>query len=430
MKIVIIGAGSSNFGPTMIRDILVCPELKGRGVKVWLVDLNSRALDEVLAFARELRQHTGSDVEFKPTTDRLEALPGADYVILSVARRRMELWEQDFRIPLAHGFKHCLAENGGPGAVFHTQRSLHLVMPICRDIERLAPGAMLLNFTNPEMKVLHAILTLTKLKAAGLCHGIGGAIHLLGQVLDRPADSFRVTSAGINHFYAVLKVEDLKTGQDLLAEAKRKVLAAGDKWGTPLFRKILEVFDTFTFPSEDHIGEYLSFGSEFSGIHWHYGMEVRKLTVEEPKPGVPWFHMRKEDGEFVDWIYRPSGELAVPIICDIAMDRNCFREAVNVLNTRPFIDNLPRTACIEVPAMVDRSGLHPVAVGAIPEPFAEYVRRQCTIVELLTEAYRTRSRKLLLQALLLDPSVDNSTAAAKMLDEMLRLQAEYLPEYD
>ncbi|MCE5325117.1 MAG: hypothetical protein LLG01_01755 [Planctomycetaceae bacterium] len=429
MNIVLIGAGSASFGPGMVRDIMICPELKGRGVTLWLVDLNQQALDDVMGFAQELRRRVGADVELKQTTDRCEALPGADYVIISVARRRMELWEQDFRIPLAHGFKHCLGENGGPGAVFHTQRSLHLMMPICRDIERLAPQAMVLNFTNPEMKVLHAILTLTELKAAGLCHGIGGAIDLLGKLLDRPHDSFRVTSAGMNHFYAVLKVEDLKSGQDLLPEANAKVLADGDKWGSPLFRKMLEVFDVFTFPSEDHIGEYLPFGSEFSGVHWHYGMECRKLTLAQSEPGKQWFQMRTDKGDFLDWVYRPSGELAVPIICDIALNRNCFREAVNVLNMRPYIDNLPPTTCIEVPAMVDKAGIHPIAVGPIPEPFAEYVRRQGTIVEILTEAYRTRSKKMLLQALLLDPSVNSSTAAAKMLDEMLKLQAEYLPEY-
>ena len=79
--------------------------------------------------------------------------------------------------------------------------------------------------------------------------------------------------------------------------------------------------------------------------------------------------------------------------------------------------------------MVDGSGIHPQRVGALPEPFAAYIRTQFSIIELVTEAYRTRSRKLLLQALLLDPLVNSITSAERMLDEMLELQREFLPVF-
>lgn len=75
-------------------------------------------------------------------------------------------------MPAAYGIKHVLGENGGPGAVFHTMRSLGLVVPICQDVERLCPDALVLNFTNPEARVLHAMLHLTRVKAVGLCHGV------------------------------------------------------------------------------------------------------------------------------------------------------------------------------------------------------------------------------------------------------------------
>ncbi|MBT4503394.1 MAG: hypothetical protein HOC74_37030 [Gemmatimonadetes bacterium] len=428
MKIAIIGAGSGSFGGGMIRDVLVCPELRGRDVTLSLVDIDPEALERMAGFAEMLKQQVGADATIEATTDRRIALPGADYVIISVCRHRYPLWEQDFRVPLSYGFRHCLGENGGPGAVFHALRSFELLMPICRDIEELAPDALVLNFTNPEMKVLHAMLTLTGVKAAGLCHGIGGAIGLLSQLLERPADSFRVTSAGMNHFYAVLAVEDLESGRDLLDDAKKKALELGDTCGPPLFRQILRIFDTFTFPSEDHIGEYLSFGAEFMGTRWHYGQESRKVPLVPEPPGkdlVDWFQESDPPASLLDM----SGELCVPIICDIELDRNAFREAVNVLNTHSYIHNLPPTAAVEIPARVDGDGLHPIEVGALPEPFAELIRRQCTICELLTEAYRTRRRQLLLQALLLDPCVDGSVAAEEMLGHMLELQADFLPEF-
>jgi len=428
MKIVIIGAGSGSFGGGMIRDVLVCPELRGRDVTLSLVDIDPEALERMAGFAEMLKQQVGADATIEATTDRRAALPNADYVIISVCRHRYPLWEQDFRVPLSYGFRHCLGENGGPGAVFHALRSFELLMPICRDIEELAPDALVLNFTNPEMKVLHAILTLTQVKAAGLCHGIGGAIGLLAQLLERPADSFRVTSAGMNHFYAVLAVEDLESGRDLIEDAKKKALELGDACGPPLFRQILRIFDTFTFPSEDHIGEYLSFGAEFMGTRWHYGQEASKVPLMPEPPGkdlVDRFQEPDPPASLLDM----SGELCVPIICDIELNRNVFREAVNVLNTGPYIHNLPSTAAVEIPAQVDGDGLHPIEVGDLPEPFAELIRRQCTICELLTEAYRTRRRQLLLQALLLDPCVDGSVAAEEMLDHMLELQADFLPEF-
>ena len=428
MKIVIIGAGSASFGSSMIRDLLICPELKGRGATLSLVDTDAAALDRALAFATKLKEHTGSDIALEKSTGRREALPGADYVIVSVARKRYELWELDFRVPLALGFRHCLGENGGPGAAFHALRSFELVIPICKDIEEICPGALVLNFTNPEMRVLHAINHLTNVNAAGLCHGIGSAINALERVLERPAGEFQVTSAGMNHFYAILKVTDKGTGEDLLGDAKRKVLAAPAGDFPPLFRRILDVFDVFSFPSDDHIGEYVPFAEEFLGVKWHYGQECRPVALNPPEPGPSWLDTFVSGTEPPpEHLLSPSGELAVPIICDIDGDRKMFREAVNVLNSGRYIENLPHGAAVEVPATVDAAGIHPENVGLLPEPFAAMIRPQLTIAELLTEAYRTNSKKLVLRALLLDPVVDNTAAAEKLLDDMLRLQADFLP---
>ena len=428
MKVVIVGAGSGSFGPSMIRDLIVAKELKGRGVSVWLVDTDEHALKRASTFAEKLNAAVGSDIRFDSTTDRREALGGADYVIVSVARRRMELWEQDFRIPLAYGFRHCLGENGGPGSVFHALRSFELVVPICRDVEKLAPDALVLNFTNPEMKVLHAICTLTKVRAAGLCHGIGSAIHALSKVLDVPAERLKVTSAGMNHFYVVLEAIDRQTGKDMLGKAKRAILAGKADYLPSLFRKMLEVFDVFTFPSNDHIGEYVQWAEEFLGVKWLYGQEHRKIELKPQQSPEHWADAFNAGRMAAGKLTKPSGELAVPIICDIELDRGEFREAVNVLNTPGYIENLPATCVVEVPAVVDRKGMHPMKVGSLPETFAEMIRRQAAICDLLTEAYKTKSKKLLLQALLLDPIVSSVSAAEKMLDEMLELQKDFLPE--
>jgi len=127
---------------------------------------------------------------------------------------------------------------------------------------------------------------------------------------------------------------------------------------------------------------------------------------------------------------RLSGEIAVPVICDIELNRRRRHDAVNVLNDQGYIANLPRTAVVEVPAYCDGDGVHPIAVGELPEAPAAYIRTQLSIQRLITKAYRTRSKNLLLQALLLDPVVNSILEAEKLLDEMLELQRDYLPEFD
>jgi len=430
MKIVLIGAGSHSFGRGQIVDILGAEDLRGRNVVLWLVDENEAALETMTQLANRVKDHFGSDVTLESTTDRRRALPGANYVITAVARKRMQLWEQDFRVPLSYGFRHCLGENGGPGAVCHALRSFELVIPICRDIEALCPDALLLNFTNPEARVLHAILHLTKVKAAGICHGVFSARRMISAILQRSIEELEIVSAGMNHFYAVLRVRDKTTGEDLWPQVVERTLTGEAVVLPPLFKKMLEIFDVFSYVSDDHIGEYLSFGSEFSGVKWHYGLESRPLHLEEPPPSRPPLEEYATGSRPLDdVVLRRTTEITVPMICDIELDRGMWRPAVNVLNGAGYIENLPRDGVVEVPAMVDAAGIHPQKVGAIPEPFAAFIRTQFSIIGLVTEAYRTRSKKLLLQALLLDPVVNSITAASEMLDEMLALQSDFLPTF-
>lgn len=429
MKIVLIGAGSESFGRGQIADILQSKHLRNKQVTLSLVDVDESALDRMSCLAGRIRSHADSDIRIEATTDRRTALPGADYVITAVSRQRMPLWEQDFRVPLAHGFRHCLGENGGPGALFHALRSLELIIPICHDIEELCPEALLLNFTNPEARVLHAICHLTRVRAAGICHGVFSAIGAVCEYLERPIQELEFISAGMNHFYCVLKVRDRATGEDLLPRVLEHAAADTDAHRM-LFRKLAEVFGVVTFPSDDHVGEYLACGSEYMGVKWPYGIESRRVkNANSPASPATIEDYASGKAPIDRHVLAPSGETTVPMICDIELDRGGWHHAVNVLNTKPYIPNLPPNCVIEIPATADRTGIHPQHVGPIPETFAAMMRTQFTIHELLTEAYRTRTRRLLLQALLLDPVVHSITEAEKLLDEMLDLQQGFLPEF-
>jgi alpha-galactosidase len=425
-RIVIVGAGSMSFGRGTIVDFLRSEELWGRDLSLWLVDLEEVALHRMLQFAERVKAHVGSDMAIHATTNRAEALPGAAYVLTAVSVRRYELWEQDFRVPLSHGFRHPLGENGGPGALFHALRSLNLVMPICRDIERLCPDALLLNFTNPEARVLDAILRLTQVRAVGLCHGVFSAISFISGYLGIPVERLEVTSAGMNHFYAILKVLDKETGEDLFPGLLAQ-LQNDDSFAPSVWKKFIDIFGWLTYKSDDHIGEYVSFGAEFTGIQWPYGLESRSVGQDQPGPRVD-LDAYLAGKPLDERILRRSGEIAAPVVCDVELDRKHRREAVNVLNTGGYIDNLPRDAVVEVPATCDAQGVHPIAVGSIPEAQAVFIRTQVSIQHAITEAYRTGSRNLLLQALLMDPVVNSIVEAEKMLDEILDLQRDFLPK--
>jgi alpha-galactosidase len=450
LKIVLVGAGSREFSRSIIHDLVLERALhEARGVEVRMVDIDPAGLALMHGYARRAAEATGAHITFTATTERERALEGADFVLISVAVKRMELWEQDFRVPLSCGAPHVYGENGGPGAAFHALRNLKIIMPICRDIERLCPEAWVLNFTNPEARILTAILTLTRLRGAGLCHGFHSFQRLAAGVLDRPLADLDVRTAGMNHFYTFYKIIERGTGTDLVPEFTRRL---DEEELEPVVRYLWRTYGALGYGSDRHVGEYLRFADGFVDRRWEFGIEHRK--VDPAEQGVDgrevfeaWRHkldvatyqargvaaaerdaltgatpLRRED-------IQASGELAVSVIADIALDRGELRAAVNVLNTDGAIENLDREGCIEVPATVDARGLHPDRVGRLPEGFAALVRHQQSIQRLVVKAYAEKSRKLLLQALLMDPaSPPGAVQTERMMDTLLDLQAAYLPE--
>lgn len=428
LKIVIIGIGSEIFGRGMLADTISSTELQKLNTTLYLVDINKSALQRMFKLANLFKNYFKSNIKIKATTDRIEALKGAKYVITSVARKRYKLWEQDFRIPLSYGFKHCLGENGGPGAIFHALRSFELMIPIAKDIEKIAPDAYLLNFTNPESRVVMAVKSLTNVKVYGLCHGPFSCRHKTASLLNRDESSLDMVTGGLNHFFFLLKVKDKKTGKDLYPEL-RKAILKNDSNVPPLVKKMVEIFGYFTYPSDDHIGEYLSFAHNFTGIKWHYGQECKKVTIEEsPKIDLIGEYLNGKR-EIDEKITSRTEELAVPIICDIEFNKGKWEPAINTTNDELYIENLPQDAVVEVPFVADKNGIQPQKVGTLPEALASFCRTQISIQKLLVEAYRKKSKKLLLQALLLDPIVNNIANAEKMLNDMLEIQSDFLPKF-
>jgi len=449
LKIVVIGAGSAQFGRGMIVDVLACQELRDYDVTFSLVDINKDALNLMFRFAQKVKENFSSPVEIQAETDRIRALPGADYVVVSVAQNRWDLWEKDFYIPIAYGFKHVYGENGGPGAAFHTLRSLHLMIPICRDMERLCPEALLMNFTNPESRVCLAISRFTSLRAVGLCHGPVSTLKKTAEILGRRPEDIDLTVGGINHFHWVLGVAD-RSGNDLFPEFQQRLKDPS----LPLdvfTRKMVDVFGLLTYPAPSHPEEYVPYAFHLTGPYlfkWGIGriarrpgltIEDREFTIEgehnQPSYEVWCAEQAKVIAEAVEGtgtlqpeILETTEELALPLICDIVLDRKRKELSGNVVNRGGLIANLPEDAIVEVPLMADAGGIHPIAVGPIPEGIAGICRLQISIQNLLVDAYQERSKRLLLQALLLEPVVDDVDRAEEMMEVMIKAQGPYLPE--
>jgi alpha-galactosidase len=327
--------------------------------------------------------------------------------------------------------KQVLGENGGPGGLFHAMRNIPLILDICRDIERHCPDVLVLNFTNPEGRLCLAASRYTSLQFVGLCHGIGMAQTTVSQALDLPVEEIDPRAAGLNHFTWILDLRRTSTGEDLYPAFKRAIAEKMDEveekvgWGIKLCRYLMDTFGYFPSPSDDHVGEYLSYAWEYCGLDG-YDFDGADRWGE-----MLYQQLRRwASGEdAVDSLLQhPSGERAVPIIVGVLNNTHQYELAVNVPNAG-FISNLPGWAIVEVPATVDATGVHGVNVGPLPEPIAAMCRTQIAVIDRMVEAAVHGDRNAALEALLLDPVVNSISQAEAILNEMLEVHKDFLPQF-
>ena len=226
VKLVAVGIGSVIFGIELLRDVFQVEEF--RGAELWLVDTEPAALARMTRLAERLDAAAGWDVAVRSTTERREALPGADFVVTSVAVDRIATWRADHDLALRHGFASVLSENGGPGGLSHTLRSVPLMVEIAADVAELAPAALMLNYTNPENRVCLAIHRHTTARAIGLCHSVAETIDDDARTLGRPRAEIDARAAGLNHFTWMVAMTDTHDG----ATSCPSFGGAGWRWRT------------------------------------------------------------------------------------------------------------------------------------------------------------------------------------------------------
>jgi len=417
-KIVFIGATSMSFGMSMLRDVMSSRELAGSTLT--LVGRRADALARVTELAQMMNARSGAGLTIEAATDRLAALDGASFVVNASAIDRNRLWKYDFDIPRKHGVRHTLGENGGPGALFFTLRTLPLVFDITRDMESKCPGALLINFSNPESRIVLALGKYSPIRSIGLCHGVFMARDHVAHIIGLPNEEVEVLAAGINHAQCVMQVRHRDSGEDLYPLFRRKERDF-DPTYQPLSRRLVRAFDYWIGCGDSHVGEFLSYGWEAGaagyGFKWDEDNRAAMARLIDDVVAN-----RKPMPE--DWL-TPSCERAVAIITGILHNRHRFIESAVVPNGG-VIPNLPNDAAVEAPIVVDAAGVHPVSLGPLPQGVSKLLRMQAAVQEMAVEAAVHASKEIALQALMIDPVVNSAAAAVHILDELWEINRPHI----
>ena len=443
--IIVIGAASTTFGPKVLRDILNHPQVWGSELR--FVDINEERLDIYAKLAHRVSDLLDQPIKITAATNRREALAGSDYVIISVDTGHYNTWALDFSIPVNHGVRQILGELGGPGGLFHSLRQIPLHLDIARDIEALCPEAMVMVCSNPLNRICLAMERYANIgQIVGLCHGVEMALYLyLNRVLAIPGDDMDVTAAGVNHLTWILDLRRKSSGEDLYPYLKTR-LAQIDAKEQSLSRKLLEVYGYFSGTLDSHAGEYIPYAYEFYGLE---GIDFAASLEQEERR---WQYLRALAEDEIQWdryeqflgnqavfseelrlddFFKPrswADTLAFPIIAAQTTHQLRRMPAINMINAGA-ITNLPADVFVETPAIVDGSGIKLVSIGELPKPLAAFCRRDIDQMELIVEAGVSGDRNQVLQAMLLDPVVDSVSVAERVLDEMMQVHADYLPQF-
>ena len=451
MKIVLIGAGSAQFGFGTLGDIFSSVTL--RDSEIALVDIDGDALGKVYAVASDYIAAHSLSFHLSAHTDRLDALSGADFVIISIeVGNRFELWDQDWNIPLHYGIRQVYGENGGPGGLFHALRITPPILAICGDVERLCPDATVFCYSNPMTAITTTILRrFPGMKFIGLCHEVASLERYLPRMLGLRFEDLRLRAAGLNHF-SVLVEASYSSGVRAGRDAYPDILAAApsfferepgysDIWeyaqrtgripetegathrpliGTTessrpwsdrkLFKSILENFSLLPITSDSHLGEYIPWAydvADHAGILDFYDFYRMSLAAVRP---------RIEPGR---------RERVVTIMEGILGDSGYEESAVNIMNAG-FIPSLPSDIAVEVPALVGRSGMRGIAFPDYPRGFAALLRNYCGVYDITAEAILRARRDLVIQALLVNPVVGDCAHVGELVDLMLDRQRKWL----
>ncbi|MEK4188679.1 MULTISPECIES: alpha-glucosidase/alpha-galactosidase [unclassified Paenibacillus] len=429
-KITFIGAGSTVFAKNVLGDCMRTPALQG--FELALYDIDLQRLKDSENMLNNIKESSGSTCVVKSYTDRKEALRGAKYIINAIQVGGYDPCTiTDFEIPKKYGLRQTIADTVGIGGIFRNLRTIPVMLDFAADVREVCPDALFMNYTNPMAVLTNVMNTYGGVKTVGLCHSVQHCIPGLFEHLGMDQTGVQAKIAGINHMAWLLEVT--KDGEDLYPEIKRRAAEKQQEYHGDMVRyEMMLKFGYYITESSEHNAEYHPY---FIKRNYPELIERFQIPLDEyPRRCVDqierWQQMREELVNNKELKHERSHEYASYIM--EAIETNVpFKIGGNVMNTG-LITNLPKEACVEVPCLVDRSGVTPTYVGDLPPQCAALNRTNINTQLLTIEAAITHKKEHIYHAAMLDPhtaaelSMDDIT---NMCDELITAHGDWLPAY-
>ena len=435
-KIAFIGAGSTVFAKNLLGDILSFPELANSTISLMDIDPVRLRTSEIVA--HKVAEFFEARPKIEATLDRRQALDGADYAIsmFQVGGYKPST-VIDFEIPKKYGLQQTIADTLGIGGIMRGLRTIPVFLDICRDMEELCPDVMFLQYVNPMAMNTWAINRASKIKTVGLCHSVQGTAEALAHDVGVPYEEVNYICAGINHMAFYLRFEH--NGQDLYPQL-RKVMET-KSYG----RRYRGLADHVRYEALRRTGYFVTESSEhFSEYVPWFIKRGRSDLIEQYEIPIDEYIRRCEDqiaeweadkaalerGELDEQRYERSQEYGSLIIHSLETGEP--RVVYGNVANRGLIDNLPQGCCVEVPCLVDKNGLQPTKIGALPAQLAALMQTNINVQSLVVEAALTGKREHIYHAAMLDPHTAAELSLDEiwsLVDELIEAHGEMMPQY-
>jgi alpha-galactosidase len=434
LKIAVLGAGSLSFAPGVLQDALLIHKL--HGIELALVDRDEATVFPMADLARRMAEKTRVEAKITAHTHRAPALDGASYVLCAAAEDRHARFAADCRIIETVAPGHLITEFGGVAGIAYSLRQIHLIQDVCADIKHLAaPGAMLLNVSNPLPRVCQAahddgVPTVGFCSASVLAYGfIWKILHdeTTAYPFEMARSQLDIAVAGLNHLSFVLDCWDHDTGEDLYP-LLRNIVASGRTAGQPASAQILRDTGYFPAPGDERIRDFLDAD---------VAQSIPPRAVIDPandKPHQNRLKLLKAAAEgkasWDELLAGRSWERPIDLIAARSFGRpTAAFTSLNLINTGQ-LPQLPEDVFVETPATVDRAGVRPAALEfTLPDSILPLLRRAAQLNDTIVRAVRWSSQELLDEAVELDPTILDKSAGRQALDECLKAHADLVPAY-
>ncbi len=426
IKIAFMGAGSTVFAKNVLGDVMLTPAL--RDSEIALYDIDQKRLDESFLLLDTLNRNVNEGrariLKYCGVEQRKDALRGASFVVNAI---QVGLYDPctiiDFEIPKKYGLRQTIADTLGIGGIMRGMRTIHVLKDFARDMEEVCPDAWFLNYTNPMAILSGFMQRFTGVKTVGLCHSVQVCVKSLIKTLglqEQYGDGSELYSkiAGINHMAWLLELKD-KDGNNLYPMIRKlaKEKNAKEKHANMVRLDYIDKFGYYVTESSEHNAEYNPFYIKAGRDDL---IEKFQIPLDEyPRRCInqiaQWNEQRDNLLAGGNISHERSKEYASRIM--EAMVTNVpYKIGGNVIN-HGLIPNLPADACVEVPCLIDRSGVSPTYVGPLPTQLAAMNSSNIYPQMLTVEAAVTGNRETLYQAAFMDPH----TGAQLSMDEIVSM---------